>query len=113
MERIGGEIFAHSATGGEQSGAGGRYGAQCAGGGGLSSPSPGTSRGTSLLQPRVNSSLWQMSLAFESDETCDLVSQHIELRRIQIRHERLCLFKSILEVWADSANEEPVDSTVM
>jgi len=69
---------------------------------GVSSPvSAGVRNGINLLQARQQNVLWRLSIWFENEADCEAASQHIELRRIQVRHEKLNKLKIILESWSD------------
>ena len=68
---------------------------------------PQGNRGIGLLQPRLPNALWRISLWFDNETDCETVSQHIELRRIQVRHEKIGIVKSMLESWADVSNLNP------
>ena len=46
---------------------------------------------------------------FDNDDDCEMTSQHIELRRIQVRHEKLDKLKGVLEYWSDVKNISPCD----
>ena len=78
-------------------------------GGSFSTVSTGARKGITLLQPRVQNALWRMSMWFESDSDCEVASQHVELRRIQVRHEKLRTLKALLEAWGDGAVLNPDD----
>lgn len=78
-----------------------------------SSPSTTTMRnGINLLQPRQQNVLWRLSIWFENESDCECVSQHIELRRLQVRHEKLNKLKSLLESWSDLSNFYPEDNII-
>jgi hypothetical protein len=78
-----------------------------------SSPHAATTRnGINLLQPRQQNMLWRLSIWFENELDCESVSQHIELRRLQVRHEKLNKLKSLLESWSDLSNFNPEDNVI-
>jgi hypothetical protein len=63
-----------------------------------SSAPPQGNRGIGLLQPRLPNALWRISLWFDNETDCETVSQHIELRRIQVRHEKIGIVTRIVVV---------------
>ena len=71
--------------------------------------SQGAQRGISLLQQRQPNVLWRASMWFDNEKDCEVTSQHIELRRIQVRQEKLMKLQEVLEFWSDSKNVIPYD----
>jgi len=69
-------------------------------------------RGVNLLQPRQQNVLWRTSIWFENESDCEAASQHIELRRIQVRHEKLRVLKTLLECWSDASIFNPDDEMI-
>ena len=65
-----------------------------------------------LLHPRQQNVLWRLSIWFENDSDCEAVSQHIELRRIQVRHEKLKSLKALLDGWSDSGSFNPDENNI-
>ena len=56
--------------------------------------------------------LWRVSIWFETDKDCEVASQHIELRRIQVRHEKLRRLRTLLECWSDVSILNPDDDII-
>ena len=75
----------------------------------FSMTSQGVQRGICLLQARQPNVLWRASMWFDNDKDCETTSQHVELRRIQVRHEKLVKLKGVLEFWSNPDNLAPCD----
>ncbi len=63
---------------------------------------------STLLLPRVQSSLWELNLGFELDKACSLSHYHIENKRQQIRQEKIKHLASLLAAWV--AEDDPAQS---